>query len=444
MAAERVGKFESRLAARARIIFLCRLPCPCPHARGNPHALTTGEFEINESELLAEVDKLLDEDPTSVRDREAAAFDDAVGTRGRSLVLFGAGGLGRKTLAGLRQVGIEPLAFADNNPDLWGKSVEGLPVLSLPDAGREYGRTAAFICAIWRAGSTDTMGARTSQLRAAGCTCVTSFGPVFWKYPQVFVPHYSFDLPHKVLEARDEIREACRIWQDEASRREFLAQIRWRLKLDFDGLPRPVKHETYFPDDLLEIRAEEQFVDCGAFDGDTLRAFLRHAGGGQSFASIDSFEPDPANFKKLEESTSRLSPSIRDKVRIHPCAVGSQTEMVRFDAQSNEASSVGAGTLEVRCVDLDHYLAGRAPSYIKMDIEGFEPEALRGASSIIRRHVPVLAICVYHRQDHLWRLPLFMRSLSEEYRLFLRPHDLEVWDLVCYAVPNKRLLRGGR
>ena len=370
--------------------------------------------------------------------RERAAFDDAVAGRGRSLVLFGAGGLGRKTLAGLRKVGIEPLAFADNNPALWGTSVEGLPVLSLPDAGREFGRTAAFVCAIWRGEGTDTMEARTNQLRAAGWSVIAPFGPLFWKYPDVFVPHYSFDLPHKVLESADEIRSACRIWSDDASRREFCAQIRWRLQLDFDGLPRPVKHETYFPDDLLELKSDEQFIDCGAFDGDTVRAFLRRQG--EAFASVDSFEPDPANFKKLEQAVSLLSAPIRDKVRVHPCAVGARTETVRFNAQANEASSVGSGTLEVRCVDLDHFLSDRAPTYVKMDIEGYEPEALAGASTLIQRHAPVLAICVYHSQDHVWRLPLLMHSFSEEYRLFLRPHLLEVWDLVCYAVPNERLV----
>jgi FkbM family methyltransferase len=410
MGAGPVGKFESRLS------------------RGVSH--------INESQLIVEVEKLLGEDPSSADRRERTAFDDAVGPSGQSLVLFGAGGLGRKTLAGLRSVGVEPLAFADNNPRLWGKSVDGLRVLSLEDAGREYGRTAAFVCAIWRAQGTDTMQTRIRQLRAAGCAVVVPFGFLFWKYPGAFLPHYALDLPHKVLEGAPEIRKACCIWGDDASRLEFLAQLRWRTRLDFDGLSPPVKQETYFPDDLFKLKSDEAFIDCGAFDGDTLGALLRRQG--EAFASVDSFEPDPTNFKKLADTAAQLPASIRGKVRVHPCAVGSRTETVSFNAQANEASFVGTGTQEVRCVDLDHYLE-IAPTYVKMDIEGYEPEALQGASEVIRRNVPILAICVYHRQDHLWRLPLFMQSLSAEYRLFLRPHVLEVWDLVCYAVPRARL-----
>jgi len=392
---------------------------------------------MNVSRLIAEVDALLSESATSVRQREETAFDDAVGTRGRSLVLFGAGNLGRKTLAGLRQCGIEPLAFADNNPKLWHTQIEGLNVLSLPEAARQYGRSAAFVCTIWGAGHAETMGNHIDRLHAAGCEVATPFSTLFWKFPDVFLPHYSLDLPHKVLESAGEIRRACRIWADDASRNEFLAQLRWRTHLDIDGLPRPVAHEQYFPDDLFQLTPDEAFVDCGAYDGDTIKALVRQRGA--SFGPIESFEPDPDNLRKLNYAVSLLPAHIRAKVRVHPCAVGSRTQTLRFNAEGKASSSVGEGTLEVNCVDLDHYLSDRKPTFIKMDIEGFEPEALAGATRTIRRHVPILAICCYHLQDHLWRLPLLMRSLSEEYRLFLRPHDLAAWDLVCYAVPLRRL-----
>ncbi len=54
--------------------------------------------------------------------------------------------------------------------------------------------------------------------------------------------------------------------------------------------------------------------------------------------------------------------------------------------------------------------------------------------------MPVLTICSYHKQDHLWRIPLLIHSICDGYRFFLRPHLLEVWDLVCYAVPENRLV----
>jgi hypothetical protein len=83
-------------------------------------------------------------------------------------------------------------------------------------------------------------------------------------------------------------------------------------------------------------------------------------------------------------------------------------------------------------------LTGAKPTYVKMDIEGSEPEALAGARKIVAEHSPVLAISCYHRQDHLWKIPLQIASLNPNYRFHLRPHDLEMWDLICYAIPPGR------
>ena len=99
------------------------------------------------------------------------------------------------------------------------------------------------------------------------------------------------------------------------------------------------------------------------------------------------------------------------------------------------------GSLQVESVAIDEALAGPRPTYIKMDTEGSEPDALAGAADTIARHAPALAICSYHQQDHLWLIPAFIRSVSDRYRFFLRPHLLEVWDLVCYAVPAERQQR---
>jgi hypothetical protein len=95
----------------------------------------------------------------------------------------------------------------------------------------------------------------------------------------------------------------------------------------------------------------------------------------------------------------------------------------------------------VEGVTLDAALDGITPSYLKFDIEGAEPEALEGARRIIAGNGPVIAVCVYHAQDHLWRLPLAIQALQPDYRFFLKPYK-QVWELVCYAVPAERLSAG--
>ncbi len=383
---------------------------------------------------VAELERLLSEDVAAAASRESAAFDEAV-PAGTPLVLFGAGNLGRRTLRGLTRIGVQPAAFADSNPRLWGTEVEGTPVFAPADAAARFD-SAAFVVTIWTGAGWDTMGDRCSQLRALGCTRVVPFGLLFWKHPDVFLPHYAMDLPHRVLEHADTVRAVFDLWSDEASRREYVAQVRWRLHHDFDALPAPVKTEIYFPADIFLTRDDEVFVDCGAFDGDTLRRFLHHRNG--RFRRILAFEPDPGNFERLEAYVAELPRDQSARIELHRKAVGARRETVRFAAMGNEASFVGTGSLEVESVPLDEVCRSVPPTYLKMDTEGSEPDALLGARRILERDAPALAICAYHRQDHLWRVPALIRAASERYCFFLRPQLLDVWDLVCYAIPRER------
>ena len=93
----------------------------------------------------------------------------------------------------------------------------------------------------------------------------------------------------------------------------------------------------------------------------------------------------------------------------------------------------------VNCVTLDEALSGAEPTYLKMDIEGAELDALNGCHGIIQRVAPVLAISAYHLQDHLWKIPWLIQSFRSDYNFFLRPHCLDGWDLVLYAIPDHRL-----
>jgi FkbM family methyltransferase len=281
------------------------------------------------------------------------------------------------------------------------------------------------------------MPERRQYLLDLGCAAVVTFAPLFWKYPEVFVPYYSFDLPHRTAEQADGIRRAFSLWADDASRTEFIAQLKWRLLADFSVLPPPVKHEIYFPDDLVDLQPAEVFIDCGAYDGDTIRSLLDHAV--VTDGQVVAFEPDAANFRQLQHYAATLPPHVRERISLHQAAVGARRSKVQFDAIGTEASAVGSGTALVDCVALDEALSDCLPTYIKMDIEGSELDAVTGAGAVIGRSLPVLAICVYHHHDHLWRIPAAIADLSDQFRFYLRPHLLEAWDLVCYAVPAHRL-----
>ena len=383
---------------------------------------------------LNQLDILLGESFEAAERRERSAFDAAASPFETRMVLFGAGGFGRRTLVRLRSLGIEPLAFADNNRALWGQSVEGLRVMPPGDAAREFGPNAAFVVTIWNGQATDRMADRLQQLRALGCVRAVPAGLLFWKYPDTFLPYYPLDLPHKVLERAEDVRRAFHLWCDDASRREFVAQVAFRLLLDYAGLSRPTAEEPYFPP-YFRCKPDEFLVDCGAFNGDTIRAFLRHAPG---FSRVIAFEPDPLNWPRLLTTVSALPEKVRGGITCLRQAVGSARGTVPFDSTGTDLSRVGSGTASVECVTLDEVLAGCEPTLIKFDIEGAEPDALNGGRGVIARSAPILAVSAYHRQGHLWEIPLAITQLCDGYRYGLRPHGAEAWDTVCYAVPPGR------
>lgn len=384
------------------------------------------------------LEKLLSEEISSVLEREKTEFDRRVSPFEKSLVLIGAGNLGKQVLTCLRKDNIEPLAFADNNPVLQGKIIEGIPVLSRRQAAEKYGTSAAFVVTIWN--TNHSFIQTQEELTALNCKKVVSAVTLRWKYPENLLPFFWLDIPSKTVRNAESIKAVLPLWSDEFSRKEFLAQLQFRILGKFDSLSSPVPQESYFPDDLFDLSSEEQFVDCGAFDGITLKHFLRRQ---KRFnGKIIAYEPDPANFELLRQYISKIPSDTAITIKPLPYAVGAKRGKVQFDATGTMGSTISEyGKLEVECVTLDGNLNDIhfQPTYIKMDIEGAEMDALVGAHDTISSKLPILAICLYHRFDDLWRIPLFINSLTDAYRLFLRPHEIEGWQLVCYAIPKSRL-----
>jgi len=378
----------------------------------------------------SEIDDLLAERLDSIEARERALVDGLALAENGPFVLFGAGALGRWTLAMLRTTGVEPCGFVDNNQRLWGTEVDGMRVLSVADAIREFGRNVPFIVTVYNS------AAVRRQLGGEGLRAFP-FPVLALRFPEALLPHCCVDRPAKMAGQTAAIREGLSLWADDASRREYVAQVRYRLT--FDGAPPGTSpSETYFPEELVVPSPGEVFVDCGAYDGDSVREFLRRRG--ETFGQIIALEPDPANIDRLHASLSSYPATVRSRVAAIAVAAGSQRGKMRFDATGTVASAVvSAGGLEVDVAPLDDVLRGRSPSYIKMDIEGSEPEALAGARRVLQEDEPVLAICLYHRQEDLWRIPLQIRAINPRYHLFLRRYSDDCWEQVCYAVPPPRL-----
>ena len=380
--------------------------------------------------LKQELRALLAQNSCAITEALKSQYDRFTGGRGGNIVLCGAGVAGKAALRGLRMAGVEPRAFADNNAARWGQTIEGVPVISPADAAREFGETAAFVVTIYN-GSTVR-----KQMRDLGCRTVVPFAPLFFKYSDVLLPHLNLDLPSPIFRNAGRVEKAFDLWADDESRAEYLAQLKYFTSLDpavtIDK--RPVE-QTYFPPELIKVGEDEIFVDCGAYDGDTLRDFLKRCDG--RFGRFIGIEPDPDSYSRLTE----FAASVSGDVETCQFALGSETGVVQFEASGTLGSRLGTatGTISVRRETLDGILYGIAPTFIKIDIEGAEIEALYGARRVIERASAVLAVCLYHRQEDLWNVAIAIDELSNgRYRLHLRRHAEDSWETICYAIPPER------
>jgi FkbM family methyltransferase len=342
------------------------------------------------------------------------------------IVLCGMGRLGQITLHGLRRTNAHVVAVADNNPKRQGEQLNGHSILSVDDAADRFGDTAVFVPTIY------TARPLRDQLRQKGLR-VASARALFFQYPEELLPHASISAPDPIAEQRDEILAGLDLWSDEPSKAEYVAQLAWQSLAELHVPDWVSPEEIYFPSDLVRLGANEVFVDCGAFDGDSVRAFLARTGG--HFGRVLAFEPDPENFENLETFVATLPPDQRERIQLAQVAVHSASGTLKFASASGAGSSVDStGNIEVRAEPLDSLLRGIRPTFIKMDIEGAEPNALAGAAMTLRSFAPTLAVCVYHDREHLWRIPQIIRDANPEYRLFLRRYSDESWESVCYAM----------
>lgn len=362
--------------------------------------------------------------------REAAAFDS------NRVVIFGCGHLGRVAFAGAIEAGLNVVAFADNNRSNWGKTLDGIPIKPPAEAVAHHNQDALFLVAIYNG------TAPRAQLRDLGCKRIVPFPAFFRRFPQYF-PEVGLEVPRRILENVEDARRGYELLSDAKSREEFAAQLQWRCTLDYECLPAPDPSiDTYFPPDLVRLTSEEVLVDCGAFDGDSIRMFLERTG--NSFRHIYAVEPDPKNRTALNSHLSLLPADQRGRISILPYGVSNRNETVSFNVTGTAGSRItaGAGTTTIEVRKLDDLLDGPPPSFIKMDIEGAEPYAIEGATETIRKARPIIAACAYHKCEHLWTLPVLMKAALPEYRIFLRRYAEECWEMVYYAIPPERGIHG--
>ncbi|MBN2520777.1 MAG: FkbM family methyltransferase [Bacteroidales bacterium] len=220
--------------------------------------------------------------------------------------------------------------------------------------------------------------------------------------------------------------------EDEKSKKVLIAFINQRINMQLGYLDKLKEDNQYFPSSFFSYNEKEVFIDCGAYDGDTIGQFIEvlkdHKIKG--FEAIYAFEPDPKNFEALYEKHKYLKViSFINK------GVWSEDATLYFRSGEEMMSMLAAeGNITVEVTTIDKTLNGRQASFIKMDIQGAELEALKGAEKTIIKYSPKLAICVYHNKEDLIEIPKYIKKINSNYKIYLRAHEIKAAEVVLYAV----------
>lgn len=227
------------------------------------------------------------------------------------------------------------------------------------------------------------------------------------------------------------IEELKNLLEDEESKRV----LETRIKIYETGKVELLKdietyNDQYFDKDIIKLSNNEFFIDLGAYTGDTIESFIKSVNG--SYKKIVAFEPDHENMLSLN---SYILENDINNVVVYKLASWNRKETLRFHEDGSFISQIySKGSSTTNANSLDNVLFDIAPvTFIKMDVEGAEYETIEGAEKIIKKYKPKLAICVYHRARDIYEIPLLIKKLVPEYKLYLRHHSESLLDTVLYA-----------
>ncbi|MBP5617240.1 MAG: FkbM family methyltransferase [Elusimicrobiaceae bacterium] len=237
-------------------------------------------------------------------------------------------------------------------------------------------------------------------------------------------------------ENQDKITKVIQNLADETSKKLLLKIINRRESGCFvlKGSPQ----DQYFPKDIIHLSDEEVFVDCGAYTGDTIAKFRETTK--DHYKKIIAFEPDAMCSHKIIEQKIPHCEVLpygtwdkKDTLTFY--ANGKGQSCVEDLAQAREDLKKQGKKVTINLEKIDNLPACADMTFLKMDIEGAELNALKGAEQTIRKQRPKLAICIYHSNQDMLEIPLWVLSLNMGYKLYVRHHShYDLAETVLYAV----------
>lgn len=218
--------------------------------------------------------------------------------------------------------------------------------------------------------------------------------------------------------------------KDEQSKDVMSSIFNFRISSDLSYLDEfKFDIEKQYFEDILNLRLEgETFLDVGCFDGFTSLEFIARC---PKYKSLHVFEPEKSNMEVIMSKMANF-----ENINYHNFGLSDEEKTLKFfaDGSASRISEDGTDSIHVRPLD---DLNLNDATFIKMDIEGGEVEAIRGSRNTILKYHPRLAISVYHKVDDFRVIPQLILSIRPDYDLYLRHYTEGVIETVMFFIPQK-------
>jgi FkbM family methyltransferase len=340
--------------------------------------------------------------------------------------VFGAGQLGSSivNLFYKMDLDININFMCDNSPEKWGKTIfRDIKCIS-PRELKGYADDLMIIVA------TKYYQDIYEQLKADGFKdvyCILNYFGLKNALTSISNPEILHSVGSNIMGLMD-------IVADEQSKKTIFAIVKnW-----FNFSPINVRYDNictdkaYYVKEIIKLTSSEVFVDAGAFDGDTIKEFLIETG--KNFKKIYAFEMDARNYEMLLDTVNLFSEDTKQRIISYNIGLWNEKGPFMYNALLQGSNVDDGGDIRGELDCIDNLLSNQDVTYIKMDIEGAELQALQGAKGIIYAKRPKLAICLYHKPEDLWQIPQYIKTIVPEYKIYIRQHMLLECESICYSV----------
>lgn len=251
----------------------------------------------------------------------------------------------------------------------------------------------------------------------------------FYKYSNLELanPPFITDFKEDYKENYQEYKYTYDLLKDEKSKEIFEKVINFKISFDFKFMEGFTNNheEQYFEEELIPKLKDIVFVDGGAYVGDTLPNIIRYF---PDFKKIYCFEPN-----ELHLNIAKRDFGTNPKIEFINCGLGNKIQDSSSDAKLSNNCAHDYQALKINTLD---NLIPEKVDFIKLDIEGAEQDAIKGAKETIQKYKPIIAVCVYHKAEDWYKIPKMILEYENAYDVYLRHYMEGIFETVMYFIPK--------